>query len=188
MGNPMNRLIKPTTERGEIIFELTITFVPIAILFVMFLVLGDWRQVLEHEEWLFVSAVLQAQAMGKLFIASDHPQIRNKYLLNTALIVLVMGILWCSLTLAKEIIPLRGGDRRHQTQKAISEPERYSAADMATNVNARLDKLEVQVRNLENHPQETPFWKSVKNIAAVIISSLLFSWAAQIERKTRNPA
>ena len=86
--------MKPLGElaagKGEILFEISITFLPIGLLFIMFGVFGDWRRVLEHEEWLFVSAVLQAQAFGKLFIASDHEAIKNKPMLYTVAICLVL--------------------------------------------------------------------------------------------------
>jgi hypothetical protein len=181
----MDRLAKPTTERGEIIFEISITFVPIALLFVVFLVFGDWRQVLEHEEWLFVSAVLQAQALGKVFVASDHPTIRNKSLLYTVGIFLVIGIVWCSVTVAKHVIFKNTVPLASQYQSVDSLKPVNPSSEFETNFNARVDNIEKQLSALKQ-PVVNQFWSTVQNILAVVAAAFVFAWVAQIERKSRK--
>lgn len=183
----MDRLTKPTTERGEIIFEISITFVPIALLFVVFLVFADWRQVLEHEEWLFVSAVLQAQALGKLFVASDHPAIRNKSLLYTVGIFLVIGIVWCSVTVAKHVIVKNSVPHASQYQSLESLKPVNPSSEFETNLIARVENIEKHLSAMKQ-PVLSQFWSIVQNILAVVAAAVVFAWAAQIERKSRRSA
>lgn len=177
-------------QRGEIFFEVCITFLPIALLFVMFAVFksADWKHVLSHEEWLFVSAVLQAQAIGKLFIASDHEGVRNKPVLYVAALVLILGILWCSMSVAKHLIFTSGAvpSERVLIRKTFATNSVLgSVVSGGTNLNqpaVQLVEEHFVVANIEEHQEGSVY----QNFIAVALASLSFYWAATIERSSQS--